>query len=120
MNYMDYGADGCINMFSGRQVQYMHLILSTLRQSLYNSSGLTGTDQVGERSALSIYPNPSGGRFIVEAQETMDAELWTLEGRMLGTFFLDRGQNRMDFSMLSEGIYVLKTVRGVHRMVIQH
>ncbi len=118
VNYMDYGSDGCVNMFTYRQVEYMHLLISTLRSALYHSPGLSGVNDLPVEKDLSIYPNPGIGHFIVEASAPQSASLFSMSGQFIGHYNLDRGQNPVDLSMLDEGVYFMRTEQHAHRIVI--
>lgn len=118
MNYMDYASDVCINMFTRRQVEYMHLVLSTVRSSLFDSPGLTGTKEVNAPDLLSIYPNPASGFVTLEARESMSVELLDIHGRIIRNLSLKAGQNRVEVANLNSGVYFIRFNNEVKRLVI--
>lgn len=120
MNYMDYASDACINMFTRRQVSYMHLLISTLRSSLYNSSGLSGISNPLDERDVSVYPNPTAGSVIIESKTDRIVQLYSVTGVLVGDYQLRSGQNPFDFSSLSEGVYILKTAAQSYRIVVTH
>ncbi len=72
MNYMDYGNDTCLQMFSNGQKTRMVAILngSPIRMNLAasNKCNLTGIESYNlQESEFSVFPNPNNGEFVLKS-----------------------------------------------------
>lgn len=62
-----------------------------------------------EEVKLNLYPNPTNGEIkFVNRYETEIAEIFTVFGQLIKSFELKNGENELDLSNLSSGIYFVK------------
>lgn len=123
-NYMDYSADGCMNLFTQCQADKMRSAIARYRGTLVSANNLVATncqsvadtlDAVGE---LLVFPVPATDNlevFPVAADGVAAAyRLFDTAGRMVasGTAPNTRAPFNIDLSMFSNGIYVLEVTAG--------
>jgi uncharacterized protein YjdB len=59
--------------------------------------------------SLALYPNPTSGAFTVDATEKGTFTIFTLEGKVAGTFSVEPGRNSLDVpKQLAAGIYMCR------------
>lgn len=66
MNYMDYGDDICLNMFTNQQSLRMGNAMNTFYPALLASNACespTGFSELDKNFSFSVYPNPADGIF---------------------------------------------------------
>lgn len=74
---------------------------------------LIGVDELkGPLADLSVYPNPAGETITVDLSVNAEMKLYNLLGEEVGSVKLNTGQNQIDISTLSEGIYTYKIISG--------
>lgn len=107
-NYMDYS--GCTSMFTlGQKELMLYWINEPARQTLWSDENLkftgvygvlTGIEEV-EKPSISVYPNPSEGRFNLEGVDSALIKMYDLNGRLVYQ------TTDLNFSYNKSGIYVL-------------
>ena len=55
---------------------------------------------------IKTYPNPIDNYYIVESFTPLELKIYNINGRILNTHSLKEGENRIDTSLLSNGIYL--------------
>lgn len=117
-NYMDYGDDNCLNMFTAGQGTRMTATLNGPRISIKNSVkcfDVTGiSDPAGEVS-FSISPNPSAGEFVLTGQLNNQTDVQITVTNLLGEIVyksLEKSQSylvhKIDISGRPNGIYMIE------------
>ena len=121
MNYMDYGNDSCMFLFTQRQVDLMHLVMKTNRSALFHSEGFTGIEAERNLSELKIYPNPSDGIFHVEFGEQTPSkiELVNMLGDVVYSYSPTSKIELINVRELPPGIYSLVTPSQTNQIVIR-
>jgi len=119
MNYMDYGNDSCMYLFTKRQVELMQLVMKTNRSALFHSSGFTGITEA-DRKDLKIYPNPNNGLFHVEFGDVAPefVEIYDIVGNKV---YSQKPQSKIELislQSLSPGVYSLRTDLDYAQIVI--
>ena len=71
-----------------------------------------------EPSTVSLWPNPTSGRFTIEVESGSDIEVMDCQGRYVARFALKPGANSIDLSGLSEGLYFIKGENGMATKVL--
>lgn len=63
----------------------------------------------GEESGISIYPNPSNGKFNINTniKNAIDIKIYTLEGSLIYHNLISKPNSAIDISKYSKGIYIL-------------
>ncbi|MEO8087674.1 MAG: T9SS type A sorting domain-containing protein [Bacteroidota bacterium] len=122
MNYMDYGDDDCLNMFSIGQGTRANAALNGPRASIKNSVKCTDLTAISDPAAaipFSIYPNPSAGEFVLTSNLNEAADIDITVTNMLGeTVFRTSEKNiqylvqKLDLSKQSNGIYMVEVRTG--------
>ena len=59
---------------------------------------------------MSIYPNPVKDNLNIFTEEAGLGVLYDINGKELKRFTLNNGENKVNLSNLSKGVYILKTV----------
>lgn len=81
-----------------------------------NSTPLAVTDPAVKVKAM-VYPNPTTGIFFVKTPITMKAVLFDQTGKLVKSINLKIGENQVDISGFTQGMYLLKTEQGVFKVI---
>jgi hypothetical protein len=116
MNYMDYGDDNCLNMFSVGQATRMNSALNGPRVAIKSSGKCEDATGISNPSRIqfSVYPNPTDGEFILTGR--LDAaEVTVTVSDILGkTIFSNNYKNlpyleqKIDLSKHANGVYLIE------------
>lgn len=80
-------------------------------------TSLEGADQLKE---FSVYPNPStSGRYYLNSSVDQVVKVLDMAGREIQTVFLERGEQEVDLSAYSKGVYLIKSESGFTTQVIR-
>lgn len=68
MNYMDYGDDRCLNMFTTGQASRMFSAINAFYRTLFSSNGCELVNSIGNEPNVSfnVYPNPTEGMISID------------------------------------------------------
>ncbi|ASE63831.1 T9SS C-terminal target domain-containing protein [Chryseobacterium indologenes] len=58
---------------------------------------------------VSIYPNPTTGPLSIRTEKNSEAQIYSLEGKLLQSVQIKKGVNGLDISDLPKGVYLIKT-----------
>lgn len=118
MNYMDYTADACTNMFTLGQAAKMRAAFVTggPRESLLKSKGLSApwTAAASDKATavlFSFYPNPANNELNVKVEQELIGKTITimnLNGTVMQAIPLKSGIQKLNLSSLKAGMYLLK------------
>jgi len=118
MNYMDYGDDNCLNMFTTGQGTRITAALNGPRSSIKLSTkcqDLTGIANPTGQIPFTIYPNPSTGEFVISSQLNDRADVTISVTNLLGEIVYSRQFHdlpylvqKIDLSYQSNGIYLVE------------
>lgn len=115
MNYMDYGDDKCLNMFTIGQTTRMQAALNNERKELLTSLGCNAplaVDDFEHEPSIKIYPNPSKGIFSINFNdstvESYNIVVLDMLGKQLKTLSVSVENSKIDLSELNNGTYLLK------------
>lgn len=81
-----------------------------------------GIDEVGDVQVVSIYPNPTRTALFLSVPEGNDDRLVNIidnTGKTVISQTLNSGENRIDVSVLSVGVYYVKVGRMTSKLIIQ-
>ena len=81
-----------------------------------NNTTLAVTDTVVKVKAM-VYPNPTTGIFFVKTAFTTKATLYDQSGKLVKSINLKIGENQVDISGFTQGMYLLKTEQGVFKVI---
>ena len=121
MNYMDYGDDSCLVMFTYGQGIRMQSALNGDRAGLLTSLGCSAPtgllNEVSLENSFEIYPNPSNGNFTVDTHmlkyDNISISVYDLLGSKIQKFEnIKSFPFKMDLNELSNGIYYFKINSG--------
>ena len=121
MNYMDYGDDACLVMFTAGQADRMTADLNGNRAGLLTSLGCSAPtgllNEVSLENSFEIYPNPSNGNFTVDTHmlkyDNISISVYDLLGSKIQKFEnIKSFPFKMDLNELSNGIYYFKLNSG--------
>ncbi|WP_317898672.1 T9SS type A sorting domain-containing protein [Aurantibacillus circumpalustris] len=71
---------------------------------------LTVLNELFSSVNISIYPNPSNGKFVVESLASCQIVVTDLSGKIIFEKNYDDGKNEIDLSEFANGIYILKKI----------
>jgi hypothetical protein len=118
MNYMDYGDDNCLNMFSAGQGNRMTAALNGPRLSIKSSTRCDDVTAISNPSGqipVSIFPNPSTGEFVISSLMTDPGDVNVKVSNLLGEIvFSQEYKNvpyvvqKIDLSNRVNGIYIVE------------
>lgn len=79
----------------------------------FNENGLKGTVGVDSKmlNEISLFPNPANDILTLKIPEEFQnptVDILTLQGKIIQSFHISKNQNRLDVSMLPEGIYLVR------------
>ena len=78
---------------------------------------IDGTSEIVQKT-LSVWPNPTSGPTIIEAETTMMVEVLDYQGRVVAKRQLEHGTNSIDLGLLPNGLYFLKGENGALEKVL--
>jgi hypothetical protein len=86
-------------------------------RSLKLTSSTTGIGTISPEKSFKIYPIPSKGELYISGpfNSAMQAEIWSIAGKLLKTDEISANSNVIDIHSLAKGNYILKikTARGL-------
>jgi hypothetical protein len=72
-----------------------------------------------DAEGISIYPNPSGGKITIQNTDARLATVYDMMGKQVAVIDLVKGENNLDLSYLTTGIYFMKVNEGVKKFVVE-
>ena len=81
-----------------------------LREINVKGNEVLSTEDKNKKTSLSIYPNPVKDNLNIFTEEAGLGVLYDINGKELKRFTLNNGENKVNLSNLSKGVYILKTV----------
>jgi Secretion system C-terminal sorting domain/Pregnancy-associated plasma protein-A len=120
MNFMDYVDDACMNMFTYGQTLRMDAALNGERVGLLTSLGCSAPTKINEidlTNSIDMYPNPSKGNLIINADNLkankMKISVYDMTGALMHEFKnMNSLPYKIDLNDLSNGIYYVKAEAG--------
>lgn len=84
------------------------------------TTGNGGNDGLVEpmQTSLLLWPNPTSGPCTIQSGTASSVKVFDLQGRIVATFRIEKGENRFDFSDFPEGLYLIKSEEGTVRKVL--
>ncbi len=81
--------------------------LGTIIRSKSNitNNRTTKIKQLGNTSNLTLYPNPNTGIFVIETNQKLHLQVFSIAGELVLNQFLESGKTTIDASVLQAGIY---------------
>jgi hypothetical protein len=84
--------------------------------TLYHSGGWTGINEVPSAMGISIYPNPTKGRFTISFNNTMSSgasiKIFNTLGEMIYFSAIINQKHDIDLSNAAAGIYFVQVTSG--------
>ncbi|MDR2123027.1 MAG: DUF5074 domain-containing protein [Flavobacteriaceae bacterium] len=103
---------------------------TAILEIIFNSNGKTakhqltvtvtstlGIDEVERRNSLPLYPNPFADYFFIEAKKANILSVYSVNGVKVLEQNLKEGENRVDVSHLSGGIYLIKANDQTYKVI---
>ena len=78
---------------------------------------VTGTHDVASENALEVYPNPATEVVTLESETAGEVCFYDLEGRLLRTYIVIIGENKLSVRDLAAGVYVVRLNGRVGKLV---
>lgn len=119
MNFMDYGDDVCLNMFTNQQSLRMLNAMNSYKSNLLNSTACMAPTGISDLDAVfnvSVYPNPSEGIFNLDmfltpsTIESLNLTVTDQVGRVVQSQSLQKPAGQvlqLDLSRQADGVYFL-------------
>lgn len=114
LNYMDYSDDDCLSVFTYGQASRMDAALFGPRVGLLSSVGCNPStvniDNIELSKKVSIYPNPTLGKFTIELQGIHRANIIIINiwGERVFESQINNQHSSIDISEQPNGIYIAK------------
>ncbi|MBI3510618.1 MAG: T9SS type A sorting domain-containing protein [Bacteroidetes bacterium] len=116
MNYMFYEDDNCMNLFTAGQAVRMNAVLNVAPyNSLVTSNACVplGINSFSNENEISVTPNPSSGKFILNVKKNSGADIVVYDNYGNLVMKIDRaevekGIFEMDLSSMADGIYFIR------------
>ena len=70
------------------------------------------------QTSLLLWPNPTSGPCTIQSEAASSVKVFDLQGRIVATFRIEKGENRLDLSGFPEGLYLIKSEEGTVRKVL--
>ncbi|MFN8299192.1 MAG: YCF48-related protein [Chitinophagales bacterium] len=105
-----------------RAVSSQKIIVGCERGNLYKTEtgggDWLGVDEPPAEPVIAVYPNPAKSNLQVTGiTGAMQAQVFSIDGRLVKELWLDKGENEIDISALSTGLYVLQLKSGTQQVV---
>jgi hypothetical protein len=115
-NFMDYGRDTCMTLFTKDQIRRMRTVLQTSPRRIALTQSVTAfIDQVLS-SQIIAYPNPSSSQIRISAPDIRlkTYQIYNMQGQQIISNKFDEFSNAIEVSQLPKGMYLLQieTQRG--------
>jgi len=119
MNYMDYGNDSCMLLFTKKQVGFMQLVYLTSRSTLMRSPAYTGINE-SSRIRINFYPNPATDELFISSTGLIDSELKLFDqlGSVVARFVITSDEFSIDISHVNSGFYTIRCGNESHQLVL--
>lgn len=75
-----------------------------------DSNIVLGTSEAkSTQKNLTLYPNPTNGPLSLTAENKSEVQVYSIDGKILKTLQVQKGQNEISISELPKGVYFIKT-----------
>jgi hypothetical protein len=118
MNYMDYGDDSCLNIFTLGQKARMMAVIDSVRNPLRTSNGcqpVIGFKEISVINEIQIFPNPASGIININSCKPVTGNLELFVYDLLGNIILKMNlpvnteiNHQLDLSSRPSGVYLLR------------
>lgn len=99
--------------FLNKDLGYIAGARGSIVKTLNGGGTPLGIDEkVKTNKGLCLYPNPATENLTVVIKENSNAEIVDFTGRLVSAFYLQKGSNTVDISILKPGAYLLKCLNN--------
>ena len=109
-NYMDYSDEECQNSFTLGQIAIIRSVLDNERNGLLTSNALSGCafgiEDASLANQVSILPNPSNGRFLIDSDIDSDIRVYNSIGKIILSKDIIGGRSE-EINLVESGIYIV-------------
>ncbi|MBP2618776.1 T9SS type A sorting domain-containing protein [Chryseobacterium jejuense] len=75
-----------------------------------DSNIVLGTSETkSTQKNLTLYPNPTNGPLSIKAESNSEAQVYSMDGKILKTVLIQKGSNEINISEFPKGVYFIKT-----------
>jgi poly(3-hydroxybutyrate) depolymerase len=84
------------------------------------TTGNGGNDGLVEpvQTSLRLWPNPTSGPCTLQSDVASSVKVFDLQGRVVATLRIEKGENQLDLSGFPEGLYLIKSEDGTVQKVL--
>jgi hypothetical protein len=97
--------------------QYDIGYLTEIHRFFTSGGGNVGMAEA-EQSSLQLWPNPTSGQVVINAETATTIEVFDLQGRTVAKHQLKQASSTIDLSPLPDGLYFIKAESGAVRKVM--
>ena len=117
-NYMDYGDDAALTMFTTGQAARMDASIFNERLGLWSSLGcqtvITGSSELNQNLEIYLYPNPSAGIVNFSSnKEIKSIEVTDILGKKI--FTEEPNQTHFSITLNNKGVYFVTVITNLNR-----
>ncbi len=109
-NYMDYSDEECQNSFTLGQIAIIRSVLDNERNGLLTSNALSGCafgiEDASLANQVSILPNPSNGRFLIDSDIDSGIRVYNSIGKIILSKDIIGGRSE-EINLVESGIYIV-------------
>jgi hypothetical protein len=109
-NFMDYGRDTCMTLFTKDQIRRMRTVLQTSPRRIALTQSVTGFIDRVLSSQIIVYPNPASNQVRIAASDIRlkSYQIYNLQGQKVIFDKFDEFSDTIDVSRLPKGMYLLQ------------
>ena len=79
--------------------------------NIWVPDNMVSINEIENTTKLNIYPNPSNGNIILQADQFDTYQIFDMQGRLVNNFQVEKGEQSLQLS-LNKGVYFMRSLQG--------